>query len=257
MKAVDAYREILADDAKPGYFASAKLELADFGLGDALRGQRHYDEAAQAYEQAASAPGVGPELKIRSLLAAGQCHDLNGERALAVQRLPGRHRCRPQYLPRRHRPESTCAAPTKETESRHRLLLAHCCLKPGTDAHRYSYHLSSGLFPRRDRSWPSFCQRCGTGLPMGARFCSNCGAVVPAAAAYSRQAAHPAACRPPDRRGLPGAGAGQRMGRHHGAHHRRPRPLLFQRSGRRRLSGAPGSAFPKSRCRCRGQFLPC
>ncbi|MGA3160554.1 MAG: PspC domain-containing protein [Terracidiphilus sp.] len=26
-----------------------------------------------------------------------------------------------------------------------------------------------------------FCQRCGTGLPVGARFCSNCGAVVPAA----------------------------------------------------------------------------
>jgi len=24
-----------------------------------------------------------------------------------------------------------------------------------------------------------FCQRCGTGLPVGARFCSNCGAVVP------------------------------------------------------------------------------
>ena len=85
MKAVDAYREILADAAKPGYFASSKLELADFGLGDALRGQRHYDEAAQAYEQAARTPGVGPELKIRSLVDAGQCHDLNGERASAVR----------------------------------------------------------------------------------------------------------------------------------------------------------------------------
>jgi len=27
-----------------------------------------------------------------------------------------------------------------------------------------------------------FCQRCGTGLPPGARFCSSCGAVVPVAA---------------------------------------------------------------------------
>ena len=26
-----------------------------------------------------------------------------------------------------------------------------------------------------------FCQRCGTGLPQGARFCSSCGAVLPAA----------------------------------------------------------------------------
>ncbi len=85
MRAVDAYREILTDAAKPGYFASSKLELADFGLGDALRGQRHFDEAAQAYEQAAATSGVGPELKIRSLVDAGQCHDLNGERALAVR----------------------------------------------------------------------------------------------------------------------------------------------------------------------------
>lgn len=85
MGAVTAYRQILADNAKPGYFASARLELADFGLGDALRGQRHYAEAAQAYEQAAGTPGVSPELKIRSLLAAGQCHDLLNERPLAVK----------------------------------------------------------------------------------------------------------------------------------------------------------------------------
>src|SRR5580692_5195683 len=84
MAAVDAYRQILADAAKPGYFVSAHLELADFGLGDALRGQRHYDEAAQAYEQAAASPGVGIELKIRSLLDAGQCHDLAGQRQPAV-----------------------------------------------------------------------------------------------------------------------------------------------------------------------------
>lgn len=27
----------------------------------------------------------------------------------------------------------------------------------------------------------AFCQHCGNGLPMSARFCSNCGAVVPVA----------------------------------------------------------------------------
>jgi hypothetical protein len=85
MNAVTAYRELLAKSAKPGYFADARLELAYFGLGDALRGQRHYGEAAQAYEQAAWAKNVGLELKIRSLLAAGECHDLNGERQLAVR----------------------------------------------------------------------------------------------------------------------------------------------------------------------------
>jgi tetratricopeptide (TPR) repeat protein len=85
MRAVDAYRQIQADSARPGYFAEARMELADFGLGDALRGQRHYDEAAEAYEQAAWTAGAGPELKIRSLLDAGQCHDLSGQRPLALR----------------------------------------------------------------------------------------------------------------------------------------------------------------------------
>jgi tetratricopeptide (TPR) repeat protein len=85
MLAVDAYREILANAAKPGYFAEARLELAYFGLGDALRGQRHYTEAAQAYEQAAWTRNVGPELKIRSLLAGGECRDMNGERQQAIK----------------------------------------------------------------------------------------------------------------------------------------------------------------------------
>jgi hypothetical protein len=85
MAAVGSYREILADNARPGYFADARMELAYFGLGDALRGQRHYEEAAQSYEESAGTRNVGPELKIRSLLAAGECRDLTGERSLAVK----------------------------------------------------------------------------------------------------------------------------------------------------------------------------
>ena len=85
MAAVDAYREILAENARGGYFYSARMELAYFGLGDALRGQRHYAEAAQSYEQAAWTKDVGPELKIRSLVDAGECRDLNGERQAAVR----------------------------------------------------------------------------------------------------------------------------------------------------------------------------
>jgi hypothetical protein len=85
MRAVDAYRQIQADNARQGYFAEARMELADFGLGDAQRGQRHYDEAAEAYEQAARTPGAGLELKIRSLLDAGECRDLSGQRPLALR----------------------------------------------------------------------------------------------------------------------------------------------------------------------------
>ncbi len=85
MAAVDAYRQLVAASAKPGYFVSSKLELAYFGYGDALRGQRHYQEAAQAFERAAASEGVGSELKIRSLVDSGECHDLMGERPLAVR----------------------------------------------------------------------------------------------------------------------------------------------------------------------------
>jgi tetratricopeptide (TPR) repeat protein len=85
MAAVESYRELIADSRKPGYFAQAQLELAYFGLGDALRGQRHYGEAAKAFEQAAETKNVGVELKIRSLLAAGESHDMDGERQLAVK----------------------------------------------------------------------------------------------------------------------------------------------------------------------------
>ena len=84
MAAVDAYREIVTENARPNYFAQARLELAYFGLGDALRGQRHYAEAAQAYEKAAETNNSGAELRIRSWLAAGECRDLNDERQKAV-----------------------------------------------------------------------------------------------------------------------------------------------------------------------------
>ena len=85
MAAVTAYQNLLEEAQKPGYFPSAHLELAYFGLGEALRGQRHFAEAAKAYEQAAWAPGSGAELKRRSLVAGGKARDLNGERALAIQ----------------------------------------------------------------------------------------------------------------------------------------------------------------------------
>jgi hypothetical protein len=84
MAAVAAYRDILALN-KPGYYFSARMELTYFGLGDALRGQRHFADAAQSYEQAAFTPNAGAELKIRSLLNAGECHDLNGERQPALR----------------------------------------------------------------------------------------------------------------------------------------------------------------------------
>jgi hypothetical protein len=85
MAAVTAYRNLLSEAEKPGYFPSSHLELAYFGLGEALRGQRHFADAAQAYEHAAWTQGSGAELKRRSLVAAGKARDLNGERTLAIK----------------------------------------------------------------------------------------------------------------------------------------------------------------------------
>ena len=89
MVAVHSYEAIVADSARPGFFAEARLELAYFGLGDALRGQRHYAKAAQAYEQAAASSGIGTELKVRTLLAAGECRDLLGDRPQAIRDYQG------------------------------------------------------------------------------------------------------------------------------------------------------------------------
>ena len=85
MAAVEAYRDLLRSSEKPGYFASARLELAYFGLADALRGQRLYKDAADAYEKTALTPDSSPELKVRSFLSAGQCRDLNNERQQALR----------------------------------------------------------------------------------------------------------------------------------------------------------------------------
>jgi tetratricopeptide (TPR) repeat protein len=85
MGAVQAYENLLNQARKADFYPSAHMELAYFGLGDALFGQRHWAEAAKAYEQAAFSTGTGAELKRRSLVDAGKAHDVNGERDLAVQ----------------------------------------------------------------------------------------------------------------------------------------------------------------------------
>ena len=85
MAAAIAYETLLSEAKRPGYFPSAHLELAEFGLGEALYGQRHFADSAQAYEQAAFAPGSGAELKRRSLVAAGKARDLNNQRDQAIQ----------------------------------------------------------------------------------------------------------------------------------------------------------------------------
>ena len=73
---ISAYRQLINDAKTPGRYPNPHLELAYFGLGDALRGQKVYRDAVSAYEQASMTPTVSAELRRRSLLAAGQVYDL-------------------------------------------------------------------------------------------------------------------------------------------------------------------------------------
>lgn len=85
MKAVALYQKVISDAEKPGYFPSAHVELAYFGLGDSLRGQKLYPEAVEAYREGAFRPTTSPELKRRCLLAAGEVYDLMHEHDRARQ----------------------------------------------------------------------------------------------------------------------------------------------------------------------------
>ncbi len=82
--AIAHYRAALEQAKKPGYFPSAHLELAWYGLGDTLRGQRDLQEAATAFEQVTLQPTVSPDLKGRAELAAGEAYDQLHDREKAT-----------------------------------------------------------------------------------------------------------------------------------------------------------------------------
>lgn len=85
MVAVDAYQHLIDLAKRPGYYPGAHLELAYFGLGDSLRGQKKYADAVQAYRDGALQPTTSPELKRRCLLEAGKTYDLMREHDRAMQ----------------------------------------------------------------------------------------------------------------------------------------------------------------------------
>ncbi|MGC2403145.1 MAG: tetratricopeptide repeat protein [Acidobacteriaceae bacterium] len=84
-EAITQYRQVLALANKPGYFPSAHLELAWFGLADTLQGQRNYTEAAAAYNQAVNQPTISADLKSRCELNSGKMYDLLNQRDMAMK----------------------------------------------------------------------------------------------------------------------------------------------------------------------------
>lgn len=85
MRAAAAYSAVL-EGARNGRYAHPRPELAAYGLGEALRGQRQFLPAAQAYDEVQGARAADAELTLRACLAAGEMYDALGDRDHALER---------------------------------------------------------------------------------------------------------------------------------------------------------------------------
>jgi len=83
--AIAAYKRVLEDARKPGFFTDARLQLAYFGLAETERGQNQVQDAAEHYLNAAAQPTCTDWLRRRAQLNAGQMFDLLHQRDKAVE----------------------------------------------------------------------------------------------------------------------------------------------------------------------------
>lgn len=81
-EAIASLRNVI-EGARQGRYSDPHLEVPLFSLGEALKGQRQYLEAARAYEEVPKYPRVDTDLKQRAYLYAGMMYDAAGERAPA------------------------------------------------------------------------------------------------------------------------------------------------------------------------------
>jgi hypothetical protein len=82
--AIERYKAVLTDAARPGYFTDPRLQMVWFGLADTQRGQNDIADAAQNYLMAASQPTCSEWLRRRAQLNAGEMYDLLHDRAKAI-----------------------------------------------------------------------------------------------------------------------------------------------------------------------------
>ncbi|WP_260705424.1 tetratricopeptide repeat protein [Edaphobacter flagellatus] len=83
--AIAAYKRVLDDARKPGFFVDPRLQMTYFGLADTQRGQNLIADAAQNYLNAAAQPKCSDWLKRRAQLNAGEMFDLLHQRDKAVE----------------------------------------------------------------------------------------------------------------------------------------------------------------------------
>lgn len=85
-ESVAAYRNVLALGRQGNVYFHPHLELAAFGLGEALRGQHDYAGAVEAYEAVRESPTADSDLLEKANLAAGEMYDLMNQREQAVKK---------------------------------------------------------------------------------------------------------------------------------------------------------------------------
>lgn len=82
-ESIASYRALLVG-CKEGRYPSAHVEMAQFALGEALRGQTQFTDALDAYQAAAATSGYDPDLHQRALLQSGEVSDLLAKRQDAL-----------------------------------------------------------------------------------------------------------------------------------------------------------------------------
>jgi len=80
---VAAFRKVL-QTGKAGKYPGLHYEIAAVGLGDVLRAQKDYQDAADAYEQVGRIPKTDPDVLLKANLAAGEMYDVLRKRDAAV-----------------------------------------------------------------------------------------------------------------------------------------------------------------------------
>jgi tetratricopeptide (TPR) repeat protein len=79
------YRRVW-QNGREGKYGTLRYEMAALALGDVLRGERKFAEAAAAYEQVSEVNGADPELLQKANLGAGEMYDQLQNRDLAVRK---------------------------------------------------------------------------------------------------------------------------------------------------------------------------
>jgi tetratricopeptide (TPR) repeat protein len=83
-QAVVTYKKIVAG-CRSNAFTFCRIEIPAYGLGEAMKGQRDFQGAEEAYELAAST-AVDPDLRQKATLKAGEMNDAMQKREAALEK---------------------------------------------------------------------------------------------------------------------------------------------------------------------------